>query len=101
MKPPAVYVAAILAAIRAAVFVLCILGVAAVVVLSPSCSGPGVTSGTFEIDTVTFELDQGRSGKGMICSGRRIIRSSTRDLSHGIGGSVTRDQPVRPVIEGR
>jgi len=87
-----------LAAALAAVMALCILGVAAIVVLAPSCTGPGVVSGRFEIDTVTFELDPSRSSGGLSgidppSSGPGIHINTNTQLRGLWGGTVKSSTP--------
>lgn len=91
---------AIPAAILAAIMVLCILGVAAIVVLAPSCSGggPSPISGQFEIDTVTFELDKSKSSGGLSgidppSSGPGIHIDTNTQLRGLWGGTVKSSKP--------
>lgn len=88
------------AAILGIIMVLCLLGVAAIVVLAPSCSGggPSPISGTFEIDTVTFRLDTTQSTGGMSgidppSSGPGIRIDTNTELRGLWGGTVKSSKP--------
>lgn len=98
----------ILASVLAAIMVLCILGVASIVVLMPSCSWwggggggggwPSPIGGTFEIDVVTFELDQAHglgatSGIGPPSSGPGIRIDTNTEVCGLWGGTVKSERP--------
>jgi hypothetical protein len=97
-----------LAAALGLVMALCLLGVAAIVVLAPSCNpwggGPSPISGRFEIDTVTFELMRDASAmaaaqaaSGPAPSGQANppgIRIDTNTQLRGLwGGTVKSSKP--------
>lgn len=91
-----------LVAALVAVMALCLLGIAAIVVLMPSCTpwggGPSPISGQFEIDTVTFELDQTRSSGGLSgidppSSGPGIRINTNTELRGLWGGTVKSSKP--------
>ncbi|MEQ9095418.1 MAG: hypothetical protein RIE32_04065 [Phycisphaerales bacterium] len=73
-------------------------GVVAVLVLAPPGGGPSPIGGTFEIDTVTFELDQGRSRGGLSgidppSSGPGIRIDTNTELRGLYGGTVKSTKP--------
>lgn len=90
MKPVAIILGAV-------VLVLGVVVVAAVVVI-PSCGGPAALSGTYTIDTVTFELDTARStgglsGAGPAADGPGIWIDTNIKLSGLYGGTVESRRP--------